>query len=152
MELVPLPWEAVPWKRREIISMPRIMEETLSLIGSSVELRRWEEELTTDNVTESDGVSHTAHIHEGYLKILTERRFSFTATAEREALPYVIEQPRNSSLNYDTEHAVPVYEGRALPHACCYLAEHLTKFLTEQEYSFTASAVRELARDFQERL
>ena len=70
-----------------------------------------------DNVTESDGVSHTAPIHEGYLKILTERRFSFTATADRETIPYVIEKQCNSNLNYDTEHAVPVYEGHALPHA-----------------------------------
>ena len=43
-------------------------------------------------MTDSDGVSHTAPIYEGYMKILTEGGYSFTATAERKSVPHVIEK------------------------------------------------------------
>ena len=53
-------------------------------------------------MTDSDGVSHTAHIRESYLKILTKRRCSFNAAAEREIVPDVIAKPSYIGLGHDT--------------------------------------------------
>jgi len=77
---------------------------------------------TTDIVTDSDGVSHTVFICEGFAlplailrfagrditerltKILTERGYSVTAIAEREVVPDVIEKLCFTGLDHDTEH------------------------------------------------
>ena len=55
-----------------------------------------------DTATDSDDASHTAPIHEGYLKNHSDRGWSFTASAEiardgKENLSYI-------SLDYDAVH------------------------------------------------
>ena len=77
---------------------------------------------TTDTVTDSDGLSHTVFIYEGFalllailrlggrdiaeklVKILTERGHTVTAIAERQIVPDVKEILCYMRLEYDTEH------------------------------------------------
>lgn len=56
-------------------------------------------------------------------------------------------------------HAVPVYEGYAMPHAIVRaelgkndIAEYLARLLTDSGYSFTSTAGQEIARDILEKL
>ena len=74
------------------------------------------------------------------------------AKAERKIVPVVIEKLCYIVLDYDTELAVHVCEGYALPHAILRLAgrdlaEHSTKILTERGCSFSAAAERKIVPD-----
>merc|ERR1719330_787684 len=63
------------------------------------------------------------------------------------------------SVGDDSVHAVPVYEGYALPHACrssAFGGRRLTDFamriMTERGYSFTTTAERDIVGDIKEKL
>ena len=64
----------------------------IQILGTATVLFLHASGRTTDLVTDFDGVSHTAPIYEGYMKILNERGYPFSATAEREVVPGVIEE------------------------------------------------------------
>ena len=59
---------------------------------------------TMDIATDSDDASHTAPIHEGYLKNLSDRGCSFTACAEREIARDGKENLSYISLDCDAVH------------------------------------------------
>ena len=102
---------------------------------------------TTDNVTDSDGVSHTAPIHEGYMKILTECGFSLSLPPQRKRL-FLMSSTNCATVVWITTQSSQCPSTKVtLRLAGRDLAEHSTKFLTERWCSFSATAEREIFPD-----
>ena len=89
--------------RSPVAAVPPAQGGGIQILGTATVLFLHASGRTADLETDSDGVSHTAPIYEGYVKILNDRGCSFTATSEREIVPDVIEKLRYIGLDTDTE-------------------------------------------------